>query len=210
MKVKLLRLMIIKLIYIIIACGLINSCAKKQNAKIDSSQPNISVSANSIACDSIMEITDSLLERFYKIKNAVNEIAEKKQYIAAYIINCRDLDTVSLAYLSISKFYIISIDSAYKRFTLEGRESIDIKSQSVYSIFTLNDTFVQNNLGVGGMVIVMFTNRSKFISVWQCDKFMIRQSGELKIFKEIRDKVSIQHFVYNNKFDFFIPVSAGE
>lgn len=149
--------------------------------------------------DSITEITDSIFQILYQ-----RNCDDLKQFYALY--KFQSTDTVENLYSCISQFFKISTDSAYKRFTI-NLDKIYKLNQNL-NLFVIEDNSVQNFFGVGGLILAQISSNNDLICISICDKYQIKSSTYIEIYKEVRDKVYATQLNYKSKVGLFLPILA--
>jgi len=192
--------MIIKLGGLLLSCAICYSCFTKNKEAHNSNSEVFDQRSELKRHDSITEITDSIFQILYKRNSD-----DLKQFYAVY--KFKSTDTLENLYGCISQFFQISSDSAYKRFTINLDEILKLNQN--LSLIVIDDISVQNFLGVGGLILVQISLNNDLICISICDKYQIKNSNYIEIYKEVRDKVYVSQLNYKSKVGLFLPVLAN-
>jgi hypothetical protein len=200
MKAKHQQLMIIKLGGLLLSCAICYSCFTKNKEAHNSNSEVFDQRSELKRHDSITEITDSIFQISYKRNSD-----DLKQFYAVY--KFKSTDTLENLYGCISQFFQISSDSAYERFTINLDKIFKLKQN--LSLFVFDDNSVQDFLGVGGLILAQISWNNDLICISICDKYQIKNSNYIEIYKEVRDKVYVSQLNYKSKVGLFLPVLAN-
>lgn len=191
--------MIIKYFGALFTCVIFCSCFTKKKEVHISNFETFNNKLKQKKQNLVTEVTDSIFQMVYQR----NEFDDLKQFHAVF--KFKSADTIENVYSGLSQFFQIDLDSTYKRFIINANKSISL-NQSL-KLLVIDDKFVQDFLGVGGIVIVQISSNNDLVCISVCDKYQIKNSTHIVIYKEVRDKVYATELRYKPKVCLFLPHS---